>query len=71
MTTVLKIAQSVASYDYIAPRYVDVVDDLIELLAYLKLEPVSRTENIHHCMETLYWNLIARVADFNEFKLKQ
>lgn len=68
MTSIIKVAQSVASYEFGGASYEQVCDDLIELATYLKQNKSQPSSDIHKAVRSLYWNIVMRLAEENSFK---
>lgn len=68
MTSIIKVAQSVASYEFGGANYEQVCDDLIEIATYLKQNKSDPSNDIHKAVRSLFWNIVMRVAEDNSFK---
>lgn len=68
MTNLIKIAQEVATYQFKIPEYEDVIKTFKELLDYLQTHPTSPQDNYHQATKNLYWTLVIKISDFNQFR---
>lgn len=68
MSSIIRVAQSVASYEFGGVTYNQLCDDMIEMVTYLKMNKSSPNSEIHKAVKSVYWNIVMRLADENSFK---
>lgn len=71
MSSIIKIAQSVASYPFNGASYENQCDDLIELITCLKLSKTSQSQPTFNVIKNLYWTLVMKVGNENGFTKKE
>lgn len=68
--SLLNLVQRTATYNFFEPDYNQLMDDAIDLLKYLKENPANENESTHRAMKGLFWEVIMRVANINQFQSK-
>lgn len=68
--SLLHIVQRVSTYNYIEPEYSQVIEDAVDLLNYLKENPASESDPHHRNLKGLFWEVIMKVANINQFQSK-
>lgn len=68
--SLLNLVQRTATYNFFEPDYNQLMDDAIDLLKYLKENPANEKESTHRAMKGLFWEVIMRVANINQFQSK-
>lgn len=67
----VNIVQRVSTYSFIEPDYSTLIDDTIDLLKYLKENPSTEKEANHRPMKNMFWDVIMRIANINQFQSKK
>lgn len=64
------IVQRTSTYAFFEPEYTQVIDDATDLLSYLKDNISNESDPNHKAMKNLFWEVIMRIANFNQFQSK-
>ena len=68
--SLLHIVQRISTYSFVQPEYTQLIEDMVDLLNYLKENPSSETEQNHKAMKNLFWDVVMRIANCNSFQSK-
>lgn len=68
MSKIVKVAQSVASYQFEEPSYKQVIRDMGDLLDYLGENMSDQNTPSLGALKNIYWTLVMKIALYNCFR---